>query len=66
MVDKSFRVRVRSSGNPPNPYKWEIYRGHNRIERSMQGYPSEQAAAEAGTQAMARILDRQSAAKRRT
>jgi hypothetical protein len=66
MADKSLRVEVRRNGNPPNPYKWEIYRGPSCIERSMQGHSTEQAAAEAGTQAMARILDRQSAAKRRT
>ena len=65
MADKSLRVEIRRNAKPPNPYRWEIYRGPACIERSMQGYPTEQAAAEAGYQSMARLLNRKSAAKNR-
>jgi hypothetical protein len=51
MVDKALRVEVRSGGSPPN-----IYRGQDRIERSLHRYPNEQAAREAGTQVMARLI----------
>jgi hypothetical protein len=63
MADKALRVKIRRSAKPPNPYRWEIYRGAASIERSMKGYPTEQAAAEAGYQFMARLLNRKSAAK---
>ena len=63
MVDKALRVKIRRNAKPPNPYRWEIYRGAASIERSMKGYPTEQAAAEAGYQFMARLLNRKSAAK---
>ena len=65
MTDKPLRVKIRRNAKAPNLYRWEIYRGPVSIERSMQGYPTEQAAAEAGYQFMARLLNRKSAAKNR-
>jgi hypothetical protein len=56
MVDKALRVEVRSGGSPPNIYRWEIYRGQDRVERSLHRYPNEQAAREAGTQVIARLI----------
>ena len=66
MADKALRVKIRRNAKPPNPYRWEIYRGAASIERSMKGYPTEQAAAEAGYQFMARLLNRKSAPKNLT
>ena len=59
MVDKALRVEVRRGGALPTPYGWEIYRGMDRscVERSLHRYPSEQAAREAGMQAMARLIN---------
>ena len=56
MVNKAFRVEVRRGGSSPNLYRWEIYRGSDRVERSLYRYPNEQAAREAGTQVMARLI----------
>jgi hypothetical protein len=52
-------VKVRHRSRPPNPYKWEIYRGTDPIpiKRAMYGYPTEQAAANAGEKALRRILE---------
>ena len=49
-------VKVRHRNRPPNPYKWEIYRGTDPIpiKRAMYGYPTEQAAANAGEKALRR------------
>jgi hypothetical protein len=58
MTEKAFRVEVRKGGSPPTRYRWEIYRGDERvcIERSLHRYESEQAAREAGMQAMASFI----------
>jgi hypothetical protein len=58
MTEKAFRVEVRKGGQLPTPYRWEIYRGDDRIcvERSLHRYPTEQAAREAGMQAMASLI----------
>jgi hypothetical protein len=55
-------VKVRHRNRPPNPYKWEIYRGTDPIpiKRAMFGYPTEQAAANAGEKALRRILEGES------
>ena len=47
-------VKVRHRNRPPKPYKWEIYRGNDPIciERAMHGYPTQQAAANAGEKAL--------------
>jgi hypothetical protein len=52
-------VKVRHRSRPPNPYKWEIYQGTDPIpiKRAMYGYPTEQAAANAGEKALRRILE---------
>jgi hypothetical protein len=56
--DGALRVEVKVREKPPNPFKWEIYRGSEPmwIERAMLGYPTEQAANEAGQAALERIL----------
>jgi hypothetical protein len=56
MTEKAFRVEVRKGGGPPTPYRWEIYRGHARVERSLHRYPNEQAARESGMQTMALLI----------
>jgi hypothetical protein len=56
MVDKPLRVEVRKGASPPSLYRWEIYRGHARVERSLPHYPTEEAAREAGMQVMARLI----------
>jgi hypothetical protein len=56
MVDKALRVEVRRGAGLPNPYRWEIYRGPYRVQRSLHRYPNEQAAREAGMQVMARLI----------
>ena len=56
MVDKALRIEVRRGGSPPSLYRWEIYRGSDRMERSLNRYPNEQAAREAGMQVMARLI----------
>ena len=55
-------VKVRHRNRPPNPYKWEIYRDTDPIpiKRAMYGYPTEQAAANAGEKALRRILEGES------
>jgi hypothetical protein len=55
----NLHVKVRHRNRPPNPYKWEIYRGTDPIpiKRAMYGYPTEQAAANAGEKALRRILE---------
>src|SRR6266436_5864779 len=52
-------VKVRHRNRPPKPYKWEIYRGNDPIyiKRAMYGYPTEQAAANAGEKALRRLLE---------
>jgi hypothetical protein len=52
-------VKVRHRSRPPNPYKWEVYRGTDPIpiKRAMYGYPTQQAAANAGEKALRRILE---------
>ena len=52
-------VKVRHRNKPPNPYKWEIYRGNDPIwiKRAMHGYPTEQAAANAGEKALRCLLE---------
>jgi hypothetical protein len=55
-MDRALRVEVRRGGSPPNPYRWEIYRGPDRVERSLHRYPNEQAAGEAGLQVIARLI----------
>jgi hypothetical protein len=61
MADDSadLHVKVRHRNRPPNPYKWEIYRGTDPIpiKRAMYGYPTEQAAINAGEKALRRILE---------
>jgi len=56
MIDKALRLEVRRGGSPPNLYRWEIYRGSDRMERSLNRYPNEHAAREAGMQVMARLI----------
>jgi hypothetical protein len=52
-------VKVRHRNRPPKPYKWEIYRGNDPtcIKRAMHGYPTQQAAANAGEKALRRFLE---------
>ena len=51
-------VEVQVSDRSPNPYKWAIFRGNQRmwVERAMHGYPTEDDAYEAGQAALTRIL----------
>jgi hypothetical protein len=64
MADKAFKVEVRRGGTPPTPYRWEIYRGGTvPVLRSLHRYTSEQAAREAGMQAMARLISSSCARK---
>ena len=52
-------VKVRHRNRPPKPYKWEIYRGNDPtcIKRAMHGYPTQQAADNAGEEALRRFLE---------
>jgi hypothetical protein len=52
-------VKVRHRNRPPKPYKWEIYRGNDPIciNRAMHGYPTQQAADNAGEKALRRFLE---------
>jgi hypothetical protein len=52
----ALRVEVKAQEKHPDRFKWEIYRGSEWIERAMLGYPTEQAAHEAGQAALERIL----------
>jgi hypothetical protein len=56
MADKPLRVVVRGGGSSSNLYRWEIYRGPDRVERSLHRYPDEHAAREAGMQVMAKLI----------
>jgi hypothetical protein len=53
----ALRIDVRAEEKYPNRFRWEIYRGSEPmwIERAMLGYPTKQAAYEAGQAALERI-----------
>ena len=54
----ALRVEVKVREKPPNPFKWEIYRGSEPmwIERAMHGYPTERDAYDAAQAALTRRL----------
>ena len=56
--DATLRVEVKVREKPPNPFKWEIYRGNEPmwIERAMHGYATERDACDAGQAALTRLL----------
>jgi hypothetical protein len=60
-------VKVRHRNRPPKPYKWEIYRGNDPIciKRAMHGYPTQQAATNAGEKALRRFLKQEIMADKR-
>ena len=53
----TLRVEVSVSDRSPNPFRWTIFRGKQRmwVERAMHGYSTENDAYEAGQAALARI-----------
>ena len=53
----TLRVEVFVSDRSPNPFRWAIFRGNQRmwVERAMHGYPTENDAYDAGQAALARI-----------
>ena len=53
----TLRVEVFVSDRSPNPFRWAIFRGNQRmrVERAMHGYATENDAYEAGQAALARI-----------
>ena len=57
--DATLRVEVKVREKPPNPFKWEIYRGNEPmwIERAMHGYATERDAYDAGQAALTRLLN---------
>jgi hypothetical protein len=60
------RVEVKVREKPPNPFKWEIYRGDEPmwIERAMHGYSTERDAYDAGEAVLARLLSHEALNKR--
>jgi hypothetical protein len=55
----ALHVKVRHRNRLPKPYKWEIYRGNDPacIKRAMHGYPTQQAADNAGEEALRRFVE---------
>jgi hypothetical protein len=53
-----FSVVVKSRGQPPNPWRWEIYRAgrSSAVEQSATFFPTMTAAHKAGKEALARLF----------
>ena len=58
-----YSVVVKLRGNPPNPWRWEIYRAGRSVplESSPDFFASMAAAAKDGKKALARLLAEQAA-----
>jgi hypothetical protein len=53
-----FSVVVKNRGQPPNPWRWEIYRAgrSNAVEQSSVFFPTMAAANKAGKEAFAQLF----------
>ena len=55
---EDFSVVVKSKGQPPKPWKWEIYRAgrSSAVEQSVIFFPTATAAHKAGKEALSRLF----------